>query len=490
MDNLDNINHSSDITGDLPLQEEGPKYAVSHLVSANKLKVYIRIELLDKQAEVKYDDIMNYLSEQGIVYGIREEDIEIYCKVKEYSKELVAAYGKDPVDGKDAEIVYDFDISEGNKFEESEDGTINFRNLNNVINVKKDAVLCHIIPPLAGKDGTDVYGNPVKYRPGRNVSFNYGNNTYISEDGLKLLASTDGCVEYKNEKVFVESVYRVNNVDNSTGNIDFIGSVVINGDVKAGFSVAAKGDIKIRGMVEGAYIKSDGEVVISKGMNGMGKGSIYAKGNVTSKYIENASIVSEKCIYAEALINSDVKAGESIILRGSNAAIIGGASQAEDMIYAKTIGSKTNPETNITINLTRYQEEQKSISQKQKLNRQLEKELAAKNNELKELDDKMDLILNSYMDNENKGTVHKQLLFMKIKINNEISEIERQLTEVLPTDNIADHKIICKGIMYSNTRVTIGWMKYRVRQDISFSKLYNDGDDISIVPLNSADLEI
>ena len=486
MDNLDNINHSSDITEELPVQ----KYIINHLVSANRLRVYIRVELLDSQAEVKYEDIMDYLSEQDIVYGIREEDIVSYCKNKEYSKELVAAQGKDPINGKDAEVAYDFDISKEMKFSEKEDGTIDFRNLNNVTNVKKGAVLCHIIPPQDGEDGIDVFGQGISYKPGRTVSFNYGNNTYISEDSSQLLASTDGCVEYKKGKVFVEDVYRVNNVDNSTGNIDFIGSVIINGDVKAGFSVTAKGDIKIRGMVEGAFIKSGGEVIISKGMNGMGKGSIYAKGNVTSKYIENALIVSDKCIHAEALINSEIKAGESIILRGSTATIIGGSSMAENMIYAKTIGSRTNPETNIIINLTKYQEEQKSLFEKQKLNRKLEKELAVKNTELKEIEEKIELIMSSSMDNENKNSVKKQLLFMKIKINNDISELKRKMSEIAPRDNIANHKIICKGIMYSNTRVTIGWMKYRVRQDISFSKLYNDGNDVVIVPLNAAEVDI
>lgn len=485
MDNLENINHSSDIANDLPIQE----YTINHLVSANRLRAYIRIELLDSRAKVKHEDIMNYLSEQGIVYGIREEDIISYCKNKEYSKEFVAAQGKDPLNGKDAELVYNFDISEESKFIEDEDGTIDFRNLNKLINVKKDTVLCHIIPPQKGEDGIDVYGQAVKYKPGRSVSFNHGSNTYVSEDGCQLLASTDGCVEFKNEKVFVENVYKVDNVDNATGNIDFIGNVIINGDVKAGFSVTAKGDIKIRGMVEGAYIKSDGEVVISKGMNGMGKGSIYAKGNITSKYIENASIESDKSVYAEALINSSVKAGESIILRGSSAAIIGGVSQAENIIYAKTIGSRTNPETNIIINLTRYQEEQKLLSQKQRLNQKLEKELSLKTSELKEIEEKIQLIMSSSLDNENKNSVQKQLLFMKIKINNDIYELKRQLTEILPTDNIADHKIICKGVMYSNTRVAIGWMRYRVRQDISYSKLYNDGNDISIVTLNAADME-
>lgn len=474
----------------IPSQDELVKYKINYLVSANKLKAYVRIELLDKEAEVNYEDILSDLKEQGIEYGIREDEIISYCNKKEYSKELIAAVGKEPVNGKDAQLVYDFDISNEKKFVESADGTIDFKNLNNVTNVTKNTVLCHIIPAGEGENGIDVYGEPIAYKQGKNVSFKYGNNTHISMDGLNLLASTDGCVEIKNDKVFVESVYKVDNVDNTTGNIDFIGNVIINGDVKAGFSVTARGDIKIRGMVEGAYIKSDSDVIISKGMNGMGKGNIYAKGNITSKYIENSFIKSEKSVFAEALINSDVKAGDSIVLRGSTAAIIGGTSEAENIIYAKTVGSKTNPETNLIINLTKYQAEQNSIAAKKKLNQQMEKDLIVKNNELKEIDEKIDMILNSSIDNENKNSIQRQLLLMKIRINNEITEIKRQLSEVIQTDNIAEHKIICKSIMYSNTRVTIGWMKYRVRQDISYSKMYNDGNDISIVPLNSADLEI
>jgi len=33
-------------------------------------------------------------------------------------------------------------------------------------------------------------------------------------------------------------------VDNETGNIDFVGDVVINGDVKAGFSVKSRETLK------------------------------------------------------------------------------------------------------------------------------------------------------------------------------------------------------------------------------------------------------
>lgn len=474
----------------MPFEENMPLYMINHLVSADKLKVYVRIELFDKSAEISPQEILDYLTEKEIVFGIRENDIIEYCRNKEYSKELVAAAGKSPADGKDARIVYNFDTKKEKKFSENDDGTIDFRNLNNIINVKKDTVLCHIIPPEEGEDGIDVYGGSIPYKRGKNISFNYGSNTYISQDGLQLLASTDGCAEFKNGRVLVECVYRVSNVDNSTGNIDFIGNVIINGDVKEGFSVTAKGDIKIGGMVEGAYIQSDGEVVINKGMNGMGKGSIYAKGNITSKYIENASITSEKSIYANALINSEVNAGESVIVKGSNATIIGGITSAKNTIYTKTIGSKTNPETNIVIDLSDYYAEQKLTAAMEHSNRHFEKQLMIKSRELKELDERAVQIMKIGLSGGNRSIVQKQLMLSKIKLNNEINEIKNKLQEIKPLRDSSDYKVICTGIIYTNTRIEIGGMKYRVRGDISFSKVYNDGRDIAVVPLNPGDIDI
>ncbi len=467
--------------------EQLSKYNISHLVAANRLKAYVRINVSDNEAIVNYEEILSYLKENGIVFGIKENEIRDYCNKREYSKELVAADGIEPIDGKNAELIYEFEIAKEQRFEEKEDGTIDFRNLNNIINVKKDDILCRIRPAQAGINGKDIYGHEIPYKPGKNVMFSYGKNTYVSENGLELKAGTDGCVKVVAEKIFVDDVYKVDNVDNETGNIDFNGSVIINGDVKAGFSVKAQNDIKIRGMVEGAYIEAGNDVVISKGMNGMGKGTIYAGGNITSKYIENAFIKSNKSIYAEALINSDVTASDSIILRGQSAVIIGGNTKANNTIYAKTIGNKTNTETNIIIDISKCLLAQAAYAKKLEKNAQLEIDLSNKYKELKDIDEKIDLIANS--EYENKNVLHKHLIFKRLKVNNEIGEIKNQLTEDVQTDNIADHKIICKGIIYANTRITIGWMKYKVRQDISYSKIYNDGNDITITALLPSDLD-
>ena len=121
-------------------EKELLKYKISHLVSANRLKLYIRIDLINNESTVDYEDIMNYIKEQGVVYGIDEKGIITYCNKMEFSKELVAATGLDPVDGKDAELMYDFDTSSENKFKEKEDGTIDFQNLNNVVNVIRQQI--------------------------------------------------------------------------------------------------------------------------------------------------------------------------------------------------------------------------------------------------------------------------------------------------------------------------------------------------------------
>jgi uncharacterized protein (DUF342 family) len=461
-------------------------YKISHLVSANKLRLYIRIDLVNNESKLNHEDIINYIKEQGIVYGIKEQEIIAYCAKMEFSKELVAAIGLDPISGEDAQLIYDFDTLNENRLKEKEDGTIDFFNLNNVVNVKKNDVICHIIPEKEGIDGIDIYAAKINNNMGKKTYFNSGKNTYITEDGLRLCSRVDGCVKMLGDKVFVEDVFTVKNVDNETGNIDFLGSVVVNGDVKSGFSVKAKQDIKIRGLVEGAYIESGGDVIISKGMNGMGKGTIYAKGNITSKYIENSIAKSEKNIYAETLINSDVTANESIILKGANASIIGGTSKAGEMIYAPTVGSKTNFETNLIIDLTEYQKNQDIIDMLKNKKLELKKEYNNKLKELADLDEKMEILLK--IDIENKNLLHKSLIFKKAIANKELAGIKNELEKEIPLDKIANYKVVCRGVMYVNTRISIGWMKHRVRQDVSYSKIYNDGNDIVIVPLNPSDI--
>jgi len=79
-----------------------------------------------------------------------------------------------------------------------------------------------------------------------------GKNVLLAEDGLSLLAGIDGRVEIIDGKIHIYAVYEVSgNVDNSTGNIDFVGNVIIHGNVLTGFEVKSGGYIEVSGRVRG-----------------------------------------------------------------------------------------------------------------------------------------------------------------------------------------------------------------------------------------------
>jgi len=73
-----------------------------------------------------------------------------------------------------------------------------------------------------------------------------GKNVEISEDGQSLIAGIDGQVNYIDGKVSVFANYEVPaDVDNSTGNISFVGNVIIRGNVLSGFTVEAGGSVEV-----------------------------------------------------------------------------------------------------------------------------------------------------------------------------------------------------------------------------------------------------
>ena len=96
-----------------------------------------------------------------------------------------------------------------------------------------------------------------------------------------MYSKVDGHVELTDGKVFVSDTFEVlADVDTSTGDINYDGNVHIKGNVRTGFCVRAKGDIIVDGVVEGAELYSDGQIILKRGIQGMNRGLLQAKGNI------------------------------------------------------------------------------------------------------------------------------------------------------------------------------------------------------------------
>lgn len=150
-------------------------------------------------------------------------------------------------------------------------------------------------------------------------------------------------------EVFVDDLLELENVDVSTGDIEYDGSILIRGNVFSGYSVKATGDIEIKGVVEGAMVESEGNISIARGMNGMSKGRLKARGHVVSKYLENAQVFAGGYVAAEAILHSQIYAGSEIEVTGRKGFITGGKVMASKRIAVKTLGSAMGASTVVTV---------------------------------------------------------------------------------------------------------------------------------------------
>jgi uncharacterized protein (DUF342 family) len=209
-------------------------------------------------------DILRILKDNSVVYGIKYDLLNEIVTKKQYEQEILIAQGTPPKSGQDAILNFHIELNKKAVPKIDEDGQIDYRLLDTIENVTKGQLLVSMIPQTLGVSGLTVLSNEIPAKPGKSVNLPKGKNTEITEDKLSLVASIDGKAELLDKKVHVFSLHEVKeSVDNSTGNIDFVGNVVINGNVLSGFKVRAGGFIEVKGVVEGATLIASGNVVLA-----------------------------------------------------------------------------------------------------------------------------------------------------------------------------------------------------------------------------------
>lgn len=287
-----------------------------------------------------YDDFVRDLKLRKIVYGIQVGELQkhfqsggIYCQ------DIILAKGREATPGKDASIQYFFNTDAHRRPAVCEDGSVDYFRLTTINQCKKGDALARIIPEVPGVDGSDIYGQKIRTKEPKRATLKFGQNIALSEDMHTIYTLVDGHVALLDGKVFVSDIYEVQNVDVSTGNIDYQGSIHISGNVTTNFEVKAGGNIIIEGLVEGAKITAGGSITIGKGVNGAAGGMIKAGGDVMAKFLENARVVAGGFVHAGAILHSRVSAGTEIIVEGKKGLVVGGYVQAAKRIEAKSVGA-------------------------------------------------------------------------------------------------------------------------------------------------------
>ena len=314
--------------------------------------------------------ILTVAQESGVKKGfIKEELVALAQKAaKEPAGTVVSsqiALGKMPIDGQDARIKHLVQSAQARilKPKKREDGSVDMRDLGDIICVKIGDPLVQKVPLSQGKRGYKVTAEPLEPTPGNDVEMKCGDGTAISPRNENILISQKvGLPKVIENGMEVDEVYKIKNVDVSTGHIAFEGSVIIDGDVSEGMKVSATGDITVGGFVESAILKAGGDITISGGIIGRKQDlearqvtdvqmsvNISAKGNIFAKHCQYAEIYCDGDVRIKnQLMHSIMDIGGKLWVGNEEKAdgkLIGGFIKAGSSVHAGIVGATAGSNT-------------------------------------------------------------------------------------------------------------------------------------------------
>lgn len=462
-------------------QEEAKINATANImVSPDKMKAFISFIPPENGRMMIIEEVIDALNKNGILYGINKTNLETIIKYPVYNEMLCVAEGSPPANGQNGKVEFHFDIKKIGKPTIMEDGRVDFRELNLIESATQGQKLCTLIPPVPGILGKTVYGTDISVVEGKPATLPKGRNVSVSDDGQFLLANISGQVSFMDGKVNIFSTYEVKaDVDNSTGNVYFVGNVSVRGNVLSGFAIEAGGNVEVWGVVEGAVIKAGGDIILRRGMQGMGKGTLISGGDIIARYIEHSNIEAKNDIKSEAIMHSNVKCGNKLELSGRKGLLVGGNYKVGKEIIAKVIGSHMATVTDIEVGVDpslreRYKALKEEISSIEVDTKKAEQAITI----LKKLEmagaltpDKQEIMVKS---------VRTKVFFTNkiIELKEELSRIEAKLQQD------AYGKIRCFNFVYPGTKIAIGSCLMYVRENIQYCTLYRDGADIRVGPID------
>lgn len=398
------------------------------------------------------EEFVKDLRFRKIMFGIQINELQKFFESREYCTDILAVKGKEIVPGKDAYIDYKFNTNIHARPTVREDGSVDFFNLNTISHCAKGQVLAEIIPEVHGQNGRNIYGIELEARPVKSTLFHFGKNIEVSEDRLSLISMVDGHVTLVDDKVFVSDIFEVENVDNSTGNIDFEGSVQINGNIISNFQVNAKGNVVVNGVVEGATVIAGGDIIIARGMNGMGKGQLKAGGNIISKFLENVVAEAEGYVQTESILHSTVTSGKYIEVDGKHGFITGGHVIAAERLGVKNLGSEMGASTIVEVGANPKMKEQYQ---------QLQKDAG----EVQRILNSTSTIIATYAEKRAKGAslnkeqmdYLKSVILLNTNKKKELEDINKKIDAIHEKLSIQNNAFVeVRGQVYPGTKIIIG----------------------------------
>lgn len=449
-------------------------------VSSDGMAAYIKVSPTGSE-KFTVQQLENALRFSKVTFGIDYAELRSIVEEKRYFMEIQVAKGIPAEDGADGYFEYLFDFNVELKPKILKDGSVDYNNMGRVPVAEEYQELVKYHPATNFVSGKNVYGEQVVGRKGKELPTLKGDGFYLSEDKTVYTAAVAGKPEidvYDNRLTVTKVLMVKEDVTTSTGGLEFVGDIIINGDIREGTQIHAGGNIECWGCVEAAYLSAGGNVVLRNGMQGKGKGMIVAEGDVSGKFFEQVYIQAKGKVSANSMMNCEVVSEDTVQVSGRFGMIVGGSVWAIQRIEATMIGNMAETPTSVTVGTS----EKLALKLKQ-LNEQIEEE-RENIKKLETLSDKLDQTLR---DNPKAGAAIAQdrmkVMRSKVERKQAICDIEKEKLNILKLmEKTSTAKIIVSRSIYPRTTLTINGETKNIRTE-NYNVTYRRKDgEISFVP--------
>lgn len=423
-------------------------------------------------------DARKALDDNNVIMGINEELLKDIFSKQLWNEAFTIARGTPCKEGEDGWVEYLFTSTHQASPQLMEDGRADFYNLNLICSVKKGDVLALIHPPADGIDGMSIFGKQLTPKVCKKIAAPIGKNVELIDYETKIIASVEGeAIIEKNNVSVVQSHTVVGDVDFGTGNIDFVGNVIVQGNITSGFTVKASGKVEVNGAVIGGSVEAAGDVMVRSGIQGQNKGVIKTEGNLFARYIENAIIYAAQNVDGgEAIMHSEINAGGEVTVLNRKGVIVGGVLRAAKLVHCSVVGSEIGVVTIVEIGINPLsREELKNIYHdlpgKEK---DLAKTLQAISI-LKQLEKSQSGLTSE------KKTMLLSLMKTQYSLIGEVDRMKKRKVELeVELENTKQGKLRVKEFIYPGVKLTIGKAIMHVEDTLQRAVLSLDAAEIRV----------
>ncbi len=383
-------------------------------------------------------------------------------------------------------INFHVDLNEKREFENGE--RIDYRKIYHIPNVIKGQLVAELIEKEDNYSESKYIFDSIE-----EAKSLFSNDFYYSkEKPIRIYANISGKIYEKDGRFFITNVLEVENVDFSTGDIFFVGDLIVKQEIKSGFEVKAK-NIYVNGNVNNSIIAAGEKIIVKGGIIGIqGEKNCYIKAGklVAANFVENSIIECKGSVYIKkSSMHSDIYSGEKIIIENPGL-IVGGNSLAKRSILARVVGSKWGTYTLLKVGIDPFKYlKLKALMEKKEKREKLYEEI---NKSLTYLEEVL---------NEGKGTeeekneLREEIKKINLKKNELVKSLRRlksliiKLKTEIEEDNAKSElkggKIFIFEKVFPGVEVKVGLQNLKISEEINNGVIfYLEGEEVQYKELS------